>query len=201
MCSNSDEMKSTSIAFDPVTGLSGDVASICRKLSAMRGMYADERAFDQILQSEDPTVYEFYDLKCPPEPGEIAYGTSITYPGKVGDEYFMTKGHFHEILDTAEVYYCLRGNGYMLMENPEGDWEARELSPGVAVYVPVKYAHRSINTSPDEPLITFFAFRGDAGHDYGTIETKGFRKLIVERDGKPEIVDNPKWQNKDQDGA
>jgi len=81
------------------------------------------------------------------------------------------------------------------MENPEGDWEAQELTPGKAVYVPVCYAHRSINISSSEPLITFFAFPGNAGHDYGTIESKGFRKLIVERDGNPTIIDNPKWQS------
>ena len=69
---------------------------------------------------------------------------------------------------------------------------AARLEPGKMVYVPKRYAHRSINTG-NEPLVTFFAFRGDAGHDYGTIEQKGFRKLVVERDGKPEIIDNPKW--------
>ena len=43
--------------------------------------------------------------------------------------------------------------------------------------------------------MTFYAFRGDAGHDYATIETRGFRKLILMgADGKPEIVDNPKWK-------
>jgi len=31
------------------------------------------------------------------------------------------------------------------------------------------------------------------GHDYGTIEQKGFRKLCVERDGAPSFVDNPRW--------
>ncbi|MEZ4768912.1 MAG: glucose-6-phosphate isomerase family protein [Caldilineales bacterium] len=127
---------------------------------------------------------KFYDMGVPETAGDVAYGTGITYPGKVGDEYFMTKGHFH-VLDTAEVYYCLRGHGFMLMENPEGDWEAQELTPGKAVYVPGRYAHRSVNISPDEPLITFFAFPGHAGHDYGTIETQGFRKLIVQRDGQP----------------
>jgi glucose-6-phosphate isomerase len=81
----------------------------------------------------------------------------------------------------------------MLMENPEGDVQVEEFVPGRAVYVPGRYAHRSINTSPDEPLITFFAFPGDAGHDYGTIETKGFRKIVVDRGGAPELVDNPRW--------
>lgn len=107
----------------------------------------------------------------------------------------MTKGHFHTVLDTAEVYYRLRGRGLMMMENPEGEVEVQELMAGKAVYVPGRYAHRSINISSDEPLITFFAFPGHAGHDYGTIETKGFRKLVVERDGKPTLIDNPRWQS------
>jgi len=80
----------------------------------------------------------------------------------------------------------------MLMENPEGDWKAEELTPGKAVYVPKRYAHRSINIG-DTPFVTFFVFRGDAGHDYGTIETKGYRKLVVCKEGTPTIVDNPKW--------
>ena len=186
-------MKSLLVHFDMQTGLSPDTNSIQRKLSAMAGMFADGVKFAEMVEQDDVVVYEFYDLGLPRQAGEVAFGTSITYPGKVGDEYFMTKGHFHTILETAEVYYCLRGHGYMLMENPAGQWESRELRPGRAVYVPQRYAHRSINVSDAEPLVTFFAFRGDAGHDYGTIETKGFRKLIVERDGKPEIVDNPKW--------
>ncbi len=196
---NSDQMKSLSIPFDLVTGFSGDVEPIRRKLSEMAGMYADQQAFDEAVAGGDPTVYEFYDLGIPDDAGDIAFGTSITYPGKVGDEYFMTKGHFHSILETAEVYYCLRGEGQMMMENPEGDWEARELTAGVAVYVPARYAHRSINTSSDEPLVTFFAFRADAGHNYGTIEDKGFRKLVVERDGQAVIVDNPRWQDDPED--
>jgi len=137
-------------------------------------------------------VYEFYELGAPGDPGDLAPGASITYPGKVGDEYFMTKGHFHTVIGTAEVYYTLSGEGYLLCENPEGDWAAFGLSPGKMVYVPKRYAHRSVNTG-SAPLVTFFAFRADAGHDYGTIERKGFRKLIVERGGKPEIIDNPKW--------
>lgn len=188
------EMVSTLTDFDLQTGLSKTKKPLQRYLSQMKGMYADDEAFDAALSDGDPVVYEFFDMGVPESEKEIAYGTSITYPGKVGDEYYMTKGHFHTVLDTAEVYYCLRGNGYMLMENPEGEWEARELTPGSAVYVPPRYAHRSINVSPDEPLITFFAFPGHAGHDYGSIETQGFRKLLVESDGQPVFRDNPKWK-------
>ena len=39
-------------------------------------------------------VYEFYEMGAPETDGHLAFGSSITYPGKVGNEYFMTKGHF-----------------------------------------------------------------------------------------------------------
>ena len=189
-----DNKASTLIDFDLTSGLSATKKPLQRYLSNMNGIFSDQAAIEAQLAQENLLVYEFFDMGVPETSGDVAYGTSITYPGKVGDEYFMTKGHFHTVLDTAEVYYCLRGHGVMLMENPEGDWEAQELTPGKAVYVPGRYAHRSVNVSPDEPLITFFAFPGHAGHDYGTIETQGFRKLVVERDGKPAFVDNPKWK-------
>ena len=179
--------------FDLKTGMSNEKEPTRRLLSNMKGMYADDAAFDAKVKSNDELVYEFFELKLPETPGDLLFGTSIVYPGKVGNEYFMTKGHFHTILDTAEVYYCLRGKGYMLMESPDGDWDAQLMTPGKAVYVPKRYAHRSINVG-NEKLVTFFVFRADAGHDYGTIETKGYRKLIVEKDGKPVIVDNPKWK-------
>jgi glucose-6-phosphate isomerase len=188
------QMLSVLTDFDLHTGLSKTKKPMQRFLSQMSGMYAHDEAFEEILSQEDPLVYEFFDMGVPESEKEVAYGTSITYPGKVGDEYYMTKGHFHTVIDTAEVYYCLRGNGYMLMENPEGEWEARELTPGQAVYVPARFAHRSINVSSNEPLVTFFAFPGHAGHDYGSIETQGFRKLLVEVDGKPFFKDNPKWK-------
>ena len=173
-------------------GMSKTAASTKRYIAQMNGMFADDAAYAKMLP-DNPLVYEFFELGAPDDAGDVAFGTSITYPGKVGGEYFMTKGHFHTVLETAEVYYGLSGEGFMLTESPEGDTAAHPVAPGKAVYVPKRYAHRSINTG-SVPLVTFFAFRGDAGHNYATIETKGFRKLIVEGDdGKPEITDNPKW--------
>ena len=175
-------------------GMSKTATSTKRKLSQMQDMYLDADAAQKLVDAGDPVVYEFYEVGAPEHAGDLAFGTSITYPGKVGKEYYMTKGHFHTILETAEVYYTLSGSGYMLTENPEGDVQLHALEPGKAVYVPQRYAHRSINTG-DTPLVTFFTFRGDAGHDYGTIETQGYRKLVIEgEDGKPTVIDNPKWK-------
>jgi len=187
--------KSSIFSFALETGISGDRVSSKRYLSNLKGMVADEAALEEMIKKEDSLVYEFYEMGVPEHPGDLAFGTSICYPGKIGDEYFMTKGHFHTILDTAEVYLCLKGRGLMLMENPEGDITHEILTPGKMVYVPKRYAHRSVNIG-NEPFVQFFVFRADAGHDYGTIETKGYRKLVVQRDGDFAIIDNPKWGSK-----
>lgn len=184
------------IDFDLKTGqcASGKVQPTKRYVSNLLEQFADREAAQAIVDAGDAQVYEFFELEqIPEQPGELRYGTSIVLPGKVGDEYFMTKGHFHTVLETAEVYYCLSGEGAMLMETPEGDVDIQWLRPGAGLYIPPRWAHRSINTGR-ERLVTFFTFPANAGHDYGTIEQKGFRKILVERDGAPALVDNPRWK-------
>lgn len=182
------------IDFDLNTGFSKTAQTTRRYLSQMKDMFCDADAYQTLLKYGDPLVYEFHELGCPERQGDLAFGTTILYPGKVGNEYFFTKGHFHTILATAEVYYTLSGEGYMVMENPEGDCIEMPLSKGQAVYVPRRYAHRTVNTGKD-PLILFYTFDADAGHDYGTIETKGYHHLIVEKDGKPAVISNPRWKS------
>ena len=166
-----------------------------RRLSAMKGQFLDADAFQAMLADDDALLYEVYEIKRPEIAGELLNGLSIVHPGTVGHEYFMTKGHFHTVIDTSEVYYCLKGEGVMVMETPEGEWAVEPLRPNAVLYVPPRWAHRSVNTSPTEDLVTFFVYPGNAGHDYGTIETQGFRKLVVERNGVPVIVDNPRWMS------
>lgn len=180
------------IRFDPTTGLSPDRPALQRRLSDLAGVFVDETARQARQAINDDLVYEFHDLGLPERSEEIAFGTSIVRAGQVAGEYFMTKGHFHTILGTAEVYYCLQGEGFLLLEDQAGHWSAQPLRPGSAVYVPGGQAHRSINTGA-KTLITFYAFRADAGHDYGTIARNGFRMLCVERDGQPEFIPNPRW--------
>ena len=159
----------------------------------MRGQFFNQVAYQQMLSKEDSLLYEVYDIQRPGLAGELQYGISIVHPGKVGEEYYMTKGHFHAVLETAEVYLVLRGTGYMIMETPEGEWAAAVLEPHKILYVPPRWAHRSVNTGNSEDLVTYFVYPGHAGHDYGSIERQGFRKLVVERDGIPTLIDNPRW--------
>jgi len=166
---------------------------IQRRLSSMAGQYLDQEAAAALLAQGDPLLYEVYEFQRPHADGELPNGLSVLHPGKVGDEYYMTKGHFHSVLETGEVYYCLRGEGAIVMETPEGDWAVEELRPGRVLYIPPRWAHRSVNTGSEGDLVTYFVYPGHAGHDYGTIERFGFRKLVVERDGRPQVIDNPRW--------
>jgi len=167
---------------------------LCR-LSSVKAQFADQRACAAMLAQEDVVLYEVYEITRPKAAGELLCGISVVHPGKVGDEYFMTKGHFHAVLDTAEIYYCLQGTGMMVMQTPEGEWAIEELCAGKVLYVPPRWAHRSVNTSQKEDLVTFFVYPAHAGHDYSTLEKRGFRKLVVEGDHRPCIVDNPRWRS------
>jgi glucose-6-phosphate isomerase len=167
---------------------------IQRRLSALKGMFADIDAYQSMLEVEDVLVYEVYEIKRPENPGEIQCGISIVHPGKVGNEFFMTKGHFHAELETAEIYYCLKGEGCMVMETPEGETSVKQLTAGVVLYIPPRWAHRSVCTGSQQDLVTFFAYPGHAGHDYGTIERQGFAKLVVAGEQGIVVLDNPHWQ-------
>ena len=169
-------------------------AHVTRTLSALRGQFSDGEAYATALARGDAPLYDVYELARPAVAGELLHGLSVVHPGKVGDEYYMTKGHFHAELATAEIYYCLRGRGLMVMETPEGAWAVEPLAPGKVLYVLPRWAHRSVNTGAEEDLVTFFVYPGNAGHDYGMIERQGFRKLVVEREGAPCVIDNPYWR-------
>jgi len=167
---------------------------IQRQLSSLQGYFLDQAAYEAALKQGDTLVYEVYELQRPEASGELLQGISIIHPGKIGREFYMTKGHFHAVIDTAEVYYCLGGEGYMVMETPEGEARVEPLSPGKVLYVPPHWAHRSVCTSRQQSLAIFFVYPGHAGHNYGTIETQGFRKLVLDGDNGIEIIDNPHWK-------
>lgn len=160
---------------------------LVRNASAMRGHYADAEALDELIRHGDPLHYEVFEKNVPQESGHLMFGISKLQPGTVGDECFMTKGHYHAILDTAEIYVCLRGQGYMLMKTSAGACRAEYMERGTVVYVPPCWAHRSVNIG-DEAFVTFFIYPADAGHNYGDIEEEGFPKRIYKRENKVEIV-------------
>ena len=99
----------------------------------------------------------------------------------------MTKGHFHAERATGEVYVGLAGRGLLLLQTEEGETAEQPMGRGTVAYVPPGWAHRTVNTG-DEELVFFAVYPGQAGHDYGTIETTGFLRRVVRTPEGPAVV-------------
>lgn len=160
---------------------------LVRRASDMRGYYADADALEALIRRGNPVHYEVEEVPVPEASGHLMYCISRLLPGAVGGECFMTKGHYHEKADTAEVYLGLRGEGLVLMKAPSGRFAAEKVCRGRMVYVPPRWAHRSVNTGR-EPLVQFCVYPAEAGHNYGDIATGGFPRRVFLRRGGVRIV-------------
>jgi len=158
-----------------------------RKASAMGGHYQDARALQALIDAGDPVHYEVFEKPVPETYGHLMFCISSLQPGLVGNEYFMTKGHYHSVLETGEIYLCLRGSGLMLMKTKDGQFTSQVMEKGRMVYVPPSWAHRSVNTGT-EPLVSFCVYNAEAGHNYGDIETEGFVKRVMNNFGTVALV-------------
>jgi len=121
-------------------------------------------------------------------PGGLSFGTSTILPGKVGNEYFMTKGHFHSKTDRAEFYWGVQGNGMLILMDRDRNTWAEEVYPGSLHYIGGEIAHRLANTG-SENLVVGACWPSDAGHDYQEIAINGFSARLLEIDGKPVLID------------
>jgi len=164
---------------------------VIRRASDMLNFYQDEEALKKMIENGDPIIYEVYGVTREGE-GELSYAITILHPGKVGDEYFMTKGHYHEKRNRGELYIGLQGKGLLLIQK-ENEVKWIEMDRGKIVYVPPYFAHRSINIGNDD-FVFLAIYPGDAGHNYGSIAEKGFAKIVVKDNGNYAIKDNPKWK-------
>ena len=173
----------TEVNFD--TGVFTPRRSISqRRLSDMALMYADRDESARILEQEgDRLIYDIHKVELPVEEGQIPHCTTRILPGTIGGEFHMTKGHYHARLEQGEVYFGLSGRGILLLQTADGDTSELEMVAGSAAYVPPYWAHRTVNIG-GEDFVFFSVWEARAGHDYGTIERDGFRKLVVLRDGR-----------------
>jgi glucose-6-phosphate isomerase len=180
-----DNVHPFSIELDLELGLmNGATSHLVRRASDMRGHYLDAMALEKLIdEHNDPVHYEVFEIPVPNTYGHLMYCISMLHPGMVSDEFFMTKGHYHQVVNTAEIYLCLRGEGFMLMKTSEGQCHAEKMTRGRMVYVPPRWAHRSVNAGADL-LTSFCVYPAEAGHNYGDIEREGFSLRVFNRDGQ-----------------
>lgn len=162
-----------------------------KRLSDLRGLFMDSETLERrIHEEEDPVCYENFAFNNGLTEGDIFFGTTVIYPGKVGLEYHLTRGHYHRKRNCAETYQTLSGGGLVLFEHEDGRTCTAELTPGKVTYVPPFWAHRSVNTG-DTPLIFLWTCPVDAGHDYAGIGQRGMRLVVLERNGVPRVQERP----------
>ncbi|VDR29869.1 glucose-6-phosphate isomerase [Raoultella terrigena] len=160
------------------SGLFSD-GPLLRKLTYVQdlvGVFADERA--RLTMVGDRVVYEVEMLDTSSAPGELYTGVTHLHPGKVGDEFFMTRGHFHARREQGEVYFGLRGSGLLLLQNERGQTRLEKVFAGSVHVIPGYSAHRLINTGADT-LSALAVWPAAAGHDYAALDG-GFRLRVVE---------------------
>ena len=180
------------VSIDGRTGEVSPCTSRYRKtLRDLRGFFHDADALESLIAERgDLTVYEVVDYRK--EESDLAFGTTIMSPGKVGDEFFLTRGHFHVRRECGEAYYAQSGSGILLLESRDGETRTVEMKPGVCAFIPPEWAHRSINTGPDKLVFTWFCAT-DAGHEYGEIQERGMRRLVLDRGGEVVVAENPNF--------
>jgi oxalate decarboxylase/phosphoglucose isomerase-like protein (cupin superfamily) len=79
-----------------------------KRLSDLRGLFLDAADLERRIREEnDPLCYENYAFNQNQADGDIFFGTTIIYPGRVGSEYHLTRGHYHSKRNHAETYQAL----------------------------------------------------------------------------------------------
>ncbi len=126
------------------------------------------------------------------EPYLVIHGNNqnitVLNPGKNGDEYNKTYGHFHK-WQGVETYTCLYGQGLLIMQRNDENGEAKEfkvvtLTKGKQVEVPAGFGHALVNISK-EYLVALDNTPNNTAHNYDPVKLKrGFAYYIVEKKGE-----------------
>ena len=187
---------------DVVKGeLRGATNRYTKTLADLEGLYADDAAYRTLLRElGDAVVYEVTDYKPSNDSGDMIIGVTRMLPGKVGKEFFLTRGHIHANANRPEMYYGESGQGIMLLESPAGEVRTVEIGPRTLCYVPPYWIHRSVNVGREELVMTF-AYPADSGQDYDIIARAGGMRSRIVDDGKGgwAAVDNADYQFRDRD--
>ena len=148
--------------------------------------------------------------------GSDQRNVTVWEPGTVGGEYIKTFGHYH-IGQLDETYTFVQGEGVLLLQKLEKDangallparvaeFKAVQVKSGQTYFISAGYGHLVVNVGS-----TYFVTTDDSpvdfdehdpaslpGHaDYQMVrQMRGFAFYVVERDGQPVLVKNPRYES------
>ena len=159
-----------------------------RLLKDVSGIFLNQEALSELNPETPVYVVQAWLPVTEGTPGGLFFGASTIMAGKVGNEYFMTKGHFHLQSDRAEFYWCVKGKGMLILMDRDRNTWAEQVYPGSLHYIEGEVAHRLANTG-DENLVVGACWPSDAGHEYEQIAQCGFSARLLEMDGEARLFE------------
>lgn len=179
------------IAINALTGrMSTETGRYQKDLADLRHLFADQVACDELIrQRGNVHVYEVMEYR---EPGsDLIFGTTTILPGQVGDEFFMTRGHFHARADLGEIYNTTSGEGLLLLRSRDFQTRSIEMRPGNCAFIPPGWAHRSVNTGTSS-LVFFWCCNPASGADYDDVVKHGMGLRAFRDTGRVVLKASPK---------
>lgn len=173
-----------------VSGLlapNGRVEQGTKTIAQLHGVFADEGARAQMDQTAMVYAVEYWKPVADGTEGGLFWGNSTIYPGVVGEEFFMTRGHFHAVRDRGEFYVTVSGEGMLVLMDEQRLGQVQAMKAGSTHYIAGRVAHRVVNTG-DVPLTFLACWPSDAGHDYAAIDERGFSLRVMRRNGGVEVM-------------
>lgn len=137
------------------------------RLSSLAHLFTKSPSAEQL--ESDPIVYRVERVE-PADDQTPEFSLTTIYPGKVGTEYFFTRGHDHKPAK-GETYFCVSGTGGLIVEK-DGSPEWLPMEPGTVIQLRSGWAHRTVNTG-DEPFVFAGQYIAPFEVDY-SISERGF---------------------------
>ncbi|MBI4050005.1 MAG: hypothetical protein HY398_00990 [Candidatus Doudnabacteria bacterium] len=104
----------------------------------------------------------------------LQYDLTVLPPGRIGNEFIKTIGHYHPYkpgtrVRYPEVYEVIHGRAFFILQSASDDFERLrevyvvEAGRGEKVLVPPGFGHMSINPTPDALVLANLQARGNHG--------------------------------------
>jgi len=117
-----------------------------------------DRFKQELKGNKNPVIYNVYIRNF----GSFEIGLTVINSGKIGKEFFMTKGHRHK-KGMEEMYMLVSGEGKLIIKNKK--LKKINMKKNKIYIVPGKAGHRLVNTGKKK-LEVLTVYNKDSGHDY-----------------------------------
>lgn len=144
---------------------------IVRRIRDMAPFFSDQIAVQKLLE-KNPLLYLVYEKI----EGDVSYSLTVIEPGRIGEEFYMTKGHYHAV-PSSEPIHVVEGEGVLVLQDKKGNAKEVKLKKGIIYVIPKDYAHRVVNIGKKR-LSFVCVYATKAGHDYSIVEKEGFKTII-----------------------